>query len=75
MDQSSEVPCKAKIAISDIRIPLMWRDSDRQRGGDSRRQYAVFCMLTIGTEIYDTVLLKDVDSSMMDLCFDDIVVL
>ncbi len=39
------------------------------------RRYAAFCLWKIGTEIYDTTLLKDVDRSMTDLTFDDVVVL
>ena len=88
---STNPACKAKLAVSDIRIPLMWKDGADHLGmgkkhggvggvggggsGAGGDRWAVFCMLTIGTEIYDTVLLKDVDKSLTDICFEDIIVL
>lgn len=39
------------------------------------RRYAVFCLLRIGTDIYETSMLNNVDRSMTDLTFDDIMVL
>ena len=48
--------------------PQFWLVSDHRR-------FAVFCVLKIGTQINDTTLLKDVDSSMTDLTFDDVIIL
>jgi len=70
----NQVPCKAKVSVSDIRIPLMWKDVDHFKNKGDHRRYAVFCILKIGTEIYDTTLIKDVDRNMTDLTFEDIVV-
>ncbi len=39
------------------------------------RRYAVFCLVKIGTEIFDTELVKDVDRSMTDVTFDDTIIL
>ena len=39
------------------------------------RRYAVFCLVRIGTEIYDTSLISNVDRSMTDLSFDDVMAL
>ena len=39
------------------------------------RRYAVFCLVKIGTEIYDTSLISTVDRNMTDLSFDDVIVL
>lgn len=39
------------------------------------RRFAVFCLWKIGTQIQDTTLLKDVDRSMTDLTFDDVIIL
>ena len=39
------------------------------------RRYAIFCLWRVGTEIYDTTLIRDVDRSMTDLCFEDVFVL
>lgn len=41
----------------------------------SPSRFAVFVLLKIGTEIYDTVMVNPVDRSMTDICFDDIIVL
>ncbi|MPC82895.1 Rhotekin-2 [Portunus trituberculatus] len=37
-------------------------------------RFAVFVLLKIGTEIYDTVMVNPIDRSMTDICFDDIIV-
>jgi len=39
------------------------------------RRYAVFCLVKIGTEIYDTSLITCVDRNMTDLSFDDVIAL
>jgi hypothetical protein len=73
-EDGNQVPCKGKISVSDLRIPLMWKDTDHFKNkGDSRR-YAVFCIWKIGTEIFDTTLIKEVDRSMTDLTFEDVIV-
>lgn len=38
-------------------------------------RFAVFVLLKIGTEIYDTAMVNPVDRSMTDICFDDIITL
>lgn len=70
----NQLPCKAKVSISDIRIPLMWKDTDHFKNKGDYRRYAVFCLLRIGTDIYETSMLSNVDRSMTDLTFDDIMV-
>jgi hypothetical protein len=35
----------------------------------------VFCLLKIGTEIFDTSMITDVDRSMTDITFEDVIVL
>ncbi|XP_074640319.1 rhotekin-like [Tubulanus polymorphus] len=72
--QGNQVPCKAKVALSDIRIPLMWKDSDHFKNKGDHRRYAVFCMLKIGTEIFDTTLIKSVDRSLTDITFNDVII-
>ena len=39
------------------------------------RQYAVFCLLKVGTEIFDTAMITNVDRSMTDITFEDVVLL
>lgn len=49
-------------------FPLFFSQSDYRR-------YAVFCMLKIGTDIYDTTMISDVDRSMTDITFEDVILL
>ncbi|XP_064601778.1 rhotekin-2-like isoform X2 [Liolophura sinensis] len=69
----NQVPCKAKVCVSDIRIPLMWKDTDHFKNKGDHRRYVVFCLLKIGTEIYDTSMVNNVDRSMTDITFDDVI--
>lgn len=56
--------------FTDIRIPLIWKDSDYFKNKGDYRRFAVFCLLKIGTEIYDTIMVN-VDRNITDICFDD----
>ncbi|XP_013403692.1 rhotekin [Lingula anatina] len=70
----NQVPCKGRVGISDLRIPLMWKDSDHFKNKGDHRRYAVFVLLKIGTEIYDSSLIKDVDRTCTDITFEDSIV-
>ncbi|XP_060589437.1 rhotekin-like isoform X3 [Ruditapes philippinarum] len=72
-NEGSQVPCKAKLNMSDLRIPLMWKDTDHFKNKGDHRRYAVFCLVKIGTEIYDTALITCVDRNMTDLSFEDVI--
>ncbi|CAD7088397.1 unnamed protein product [Hermetia illucens] len=61
----------AKVSFSELRMPLMWRDSDHFKNKGDYRRFAVFCLAKIGTEIYDTSLLCPVDRNLTDICFND----
>lgn len=67
-------PSKAKVAVSDIRMPLIWKDTDHFKNKGDYRRFAVFCLLKVGTEIYDTVMVNCVDRSMTDITFEDVLV-
>ncbi|XP_051959632.1 rhotekin-like isoform X1 [Xyrauchen texanus] len=67
------LPCTGKVAISDIRIPLMWKDSEYFKNKGELHQCAVFCLLQVGIEIHDTDLVI-VDRTLTDICFDDTVI-
>ncbi|GLH05155.1 Rhotekin [Gryllus bimaculatus] len=56
-------PCLARVSLSDLRMPLIWRDTDHFKNKGDYRRFAVFCLARIGTEIYDTTLLCPVDSN------------
>ncbi|CAG2104498.1 unnamed protein product [Medioppia subpectinata] len=55
-------------------MPLIWKDSDHFKNKGDYRRFAVFCLLKIGTEIYDTIMVTNVDRSVTDIQFDDICV-
>ncbi|KAG8435584.1 hypothetical protein GDO86_013499 [Hymenochirus boettgeri] len=65
--------CPGKVSISGIRIPLMWKDSDHFSNKEKTQRYAVFCMLKLGQEIYDTDMVI-VDKTMTDICFENVFV-
>ncbi|XP_071321467.1 rhotekin-like [Trachinotus anak] len=67
------VPCMGKVALSDLRIPLMWKDSEYFKNKGELHRCAVFCLLQCGTEIYDTDLVM-VDRTLTDICFDDTII-
>ncbi|XP_072518376.1 rhotekin 2b [Salminus brasiliensis] len=63
-------PCTGKVAISDVRIPLMWKDSEYFKNKGELHRWAVFCLLAVGRDIYDTDLVM-VDRTHTDICFED----
>uniref|UniRef100_UPI00358DEAF4 rhotekin-like isoform X2 n=1 Tax=Myxine glutinosa TaxID=7769 RepID=UPI00358DEAF4 len=67
--RSSRSACSGRIAISDIRIPLMWKDKDHFKNNGGQRRYALFCLLRAGSQVCDSGLLL-VDASATDLCFE-----
>ncbi|XP_055056043.1 rhotekin isoform X1 [Misgurnus anguillicaudatus] len=71
MDDRS--PCKGKVAISDIRIPLMWKDTEYFKNKGELHRCAVFCLLQLGGEIFDTDMVM-VDRTLTDICFDNTIV-
>ena len=42
-----------------------------QDTGDSRK-FAVFCIVRVGSQIYDTALISPVDRHSTDVCFNDV---
>ncbi|XP_061589325.1 rhotekin-like isoform X2 [Cololabis saira] len=66
-------PCTGKIALSDLRIPLMWKDSEYFKNKGDLHRCAVFCLLQCGTEIHDTDLVM-VDRTLTDVCFDNTII-
>ncbi|XP_077992954.1 rhotekin-like [Glandiceps talaboti] len=73
-DSDDGKPCKATLAVSDIRIPLMWKEEDHIKNKGDHRRYSVFCLWKIGTEIYDTAMIRNVDRTLTDMCPDDVIV-
>ncbi|AWP13728.1 putative rhotekin-2-like [Scophthalmus maximus] len=67
------VPCNGTIAMSGLRIPLMWRDSDHFNNRGSSRRVAVFCLMQMGSEVFDTEMVV-VDRSVTDICFEGLTI-
>lgn len=64
-----------RVSLSEIRMPLMWRDTDHFKNKGDHRRFAVFCLAKIDTEIYDTSLLCPVDRNATDISFNDAILL
>ncbi|KAM7047860.1 LOW QUALITY PROTEIN: rhotekin-2 [Acridotheres tristis] len=77
-EQSSEnetkdwMECRAKVAVSYIRIPLTWKGSDYLITSYSQR-YAVFCLFRIGVEVFETEV-TIVDEAITDKCFENVII-
>ncbi|CAL8254377.1 unnamed protein product [Lota lota] len=69
----NRVPCAGKVAIAGLRIPLMWKDSDHFNNRGSSRRVAVFCVMQIGFEVFDTEMVV-VDRSATDICFEGVTI-
>uniref|UniRef100_A0A8C5N6H8 Rhotekin 2b n=1 Tax=Gouania willdenowi TaxID=441366 RepID=A0A8C5N6H8_GOUWI len=57
----------------DLRIPLMWKDSEYFKNKGELQRCTVFCLLHCGTEIKDTDLVT-VDRTLTDICFEDAII-
>ncbi|XP_074114633.1 rhotekin isoform X2 [Cotesia typhae] len=62
----------ARVSLSELRVPLMWRDSDHFKNRGDYRRFAVFCLARVGTEIHDTALICPVDRAQTDITFPDV---
>ncbi|KAM9364636.1 rhotekin-2 [Pholidichthys leucotaenia] len=67
------LPCYGTVALSGLRVPLMWRDSDHFNNRGSSRRVAVFCLMQIGSEVFDTDMVV-VDRSVTDICFEGVTI-
>ncbi|XP_055018413.1 rhotekin-2 [Boleophthalmus pectinirostris] len=66
-------PCHGTVALSGLRIPLLWRDSDHFNNRGSSRRAALFCLMQIGSEVFDTEMMV-VDRSITDVCFEGVTI-
>jgi hypothetical protein len=67
--------CPARLGLTDLRFPLMWKDTDHFKNRGDYRRFAVFCLAKVGTEVMDTSLITPVDRSATDITFPDALVL
>ncbi|KAG6937241.1 rhotekin 2 [Chelydra serpentina] len=65
--------CRGKVAISDIRIPLMWKGSDHFSNKERSQRYAIFCLFKMGAEVFDTDMVI-VDKAITDICFENVTI-
>ncbi|XP_052532592.1 rhotekin-2 isoform X3 [Tympanuchus pallidicinctus] len=65
--------CRGKVALSDIRIPLMWKGSDHFSNKEKSQRYAVFCLFRMGAEVFDTEV-AIVDKAITDICFENVTI-
>ncbi|CAN0012147.1 unnamed protein product [Lampetra fluviatilis] len=72
-DNKERSTCKAKVCLSDIRIPLMWKDTDHFQNKGEFHRFAVFCLLKMDTEVFDTKMIT-VDRTVTDVLFDSVAV-
>ncbi|XP_008565681.1 PREDICTED: rhotekin-2 [Galeopterus variegatus] len=72
-ESKERTACKGKIAISDIRIPLMWKDSDHFSNKERSQRYAIFCLFKMGAKVFDTDMVI-VDKTITDICFENVTI-
>ncbi|XP_037322167.2 rhotekin-2 [Pungitius pungitius] len=72
-DPDDRVACNGTIAMSGLRIPLMWRDSAYFNNRGSSRRVALFCLMQMGSEVFATEM-SVVDRSVTDICFEGVTV-
>uniref|UniRef100_A0A8C1FW38 Rhotekin 2a n=1 Tax=Cyprinus carpio TaxID=7962 RepID=A0A8C1FW38_CYPCA len=70
-DSLDPIPCKGKVAISGLRIPLFWKDTEHFNSKGNVQRVAVFCLMKIGSEIFDTEMVI-ADPSVTDICFEGV---
>ncbi|XP_052030041.1 rhotekin isoform X3 [Apodemus sylvaticus] len=67
--QSAErSPCRGRVCISDLRIPLMWKDTEYFKNKGDLHRWAVFLLLQLGEQIQDTEMAL-VDRTLTDISF------
>ncbi|XP_031238144.1 rhotekin isoform X2 [Mastomys coucha] len=61
-------PCPGRLCISDLRIPLMWKDTEYFKNKGDLHRWAVFLLLQLGEQIEDTEMVL-VDRTLTDISF------
>uniref|UniRef100_A0A3B4CAI4 REM-1 domain-containing protein n=1 Tax=Pygocentrus nattereri TaxID=42514 RepID=A0A3B4CAI4_PYGNA len=56
-----------------LRIPLFWKDSEHFSNKGNSQRMAVFCLMKMGSEIFDTEMVI-VDQSVTDICFEGVTI-
>ncbi|RDD42380.1 Rhotekin-2 [Trichoplax sp. H2] len=69
-------PCKSKLSLSEIKIPLQWKNVDvttLNKENIENHTYSLFCVLKLGSEVLDTGLIYDIDKALKIVTFDDVI--
>ncbi|XP_023616386.1 rhotekin isoform X2 [Myotis lucifugus] len=61
-------PCRGRVCISELRIPLMWKDTEYFKNKGDLHRWAVFLLLQLGEDIQDTEMIL-VDRTLTDISF------
>ena len=64
-----------EVSLSDIRIPLRWSPDAVINDAGDKREFALFAVVSCGTQIYDTVLACPVDCRTTDLVFPEAILM
>ncbi|XP_057704600.1 rhotekin-2 [Corythoichthys intestinalis] len=72
-NSEERVPCRGRIALSGLRLPLMWKDQDHFNNRGSSRRVAIFCLMQMGCQVFDTKMVV-VDRTITDVCFDEVAI-
>ncbi|XP_053488503.1 rhotekin-2 isoform X2 [Ictalurus furcatus] len=72
-ESQNRTPCKGKVVITGLRIPLFWKDSEHFNTKGNSQRVAVFCLMKIGSEIFDTEMVI-VDRTVTDICFEGVTI-
>uniref|UniRef100_A0A3P9KS70 Rhotekin 2a n=1 Tax=Oryzias latipes TaxID=8090 RepID=A0A3P9KS70_ORYLA len=67
------VACHGTIALSGLRIPLLWSDSEHFNNKGTSRRVAVFCLMKMGSDVFDTEMVV-LDRSVTDVCFEGVTI-
>uniref|UniRef100_A0A673K8X6 Rhotekin-2-like n=1 Tax=Sinocyclocheilus rhinocerous TaxID=307959 RepID=A0A673K8X6_9TELE len=59
------------LGVFSLRIPLFWKDTEHFNSKGNPQRVAVFCLMKIGSEIFDTEMVI-ADPSMTDVCFEGV---
>uniref|UniRef100_H2LIY8 Rhotekin 2 n=1 Tax=Oryzias latipes TaxID=8090 RepID=H2LIY8_ORYLA len=56
-----------------LRIPLLWSDSEHFNNKGTSRRVAVFCLIKMGSDVFDTEMVV-LDRSVTDVCFEGVTI-
>uniref|UniRef100_A0A914WZG1 Anillin homology domain-containing protein n=1 Tax=Plectus sambesii TaxID=2011161 RepID=A0A914WZG1_9BILA len=58
---------RARLGISNLSIPLMWRDADHFKNKGDPREFSVFLVLQVGNEVKESRLVSSINRTCTDI--------